>query len=101
MLESRKDNGNIEAEEYTRWKDDHDDEPKRPYRLWDAREKHDMQYRYYSNKRNALNAALIESAWSKVGCSIEVYDCRNASHLATFTRRTTGEISRWLSRHAD
>jgi hypothetical protein len=85
-------------EHYKRWNEDHDDEPKRPYRLWDARAKADLQYRYYSHQRNALNAGLLETAWARVGTSIEVYDCRTASHLATFTRHSTGQISRWLSR---
>jgi len=99
MLEARKDVD--ETEEYTRWNEEHDDEPKRPYRLWDAKERCDMLHRYYSNQRNALNGALLEAAWAKVGTSIEVYDCRNASHLATFTRSTTGQISRWLSSKAN
>lgn len=84
------------AREYTRWKDDHDEPTKRPYRLWDAVAKQDMPHRYYSIERNALNGALLETAWGKVGTSIEVYDCRTARHIATFTRRTNGQITRWV-----
>jgi len=82
---------------YTRWKDEHDEPVKRPYRLWDAVAKRDMQYRYYAHQQNALNGALLESAWSDVGTSIEVYDCRTAKHIATFTRKTTGQINRWIA----
>lgn len=79
---------------YTRW---HGDEPtKRPFRLWDANAKCDLRWRYYQIKRNALNGALLESAWAKVGTSIEVYDCRTAHHLATFTRSAEGKITRLL-----
>jgi hypothetical protein len=85
-----------EAHEYTRWKEDHDGETKRPFRLWDAIEKHDMPHRYYAIRQNALNGALLEAAWAKVGTSIDVYDCRTAKHIATFTRKSTGQISRWL-----
>ena len=81
---------------YTRWKDEHDEPTKRPYRLWDAIAKCDMRYRYYEIERNALNGALLEAAWARVGTSIEVYDCRTAKHIATFTRHSTGQITRWL-----
>jgi hypothetical protein len=96
MLESRRDHANHDTEEYTRWKDEHDEPTKRPFRLWDAIAKHDMPYRYYVHQQNALNGALLEAAWAKVGTSIEVYDCRTARHLATFSRKSTGQITRWL-----
>jgi predicted acetyltransferase len=85
-----------EVQEYTRWREDHDGATKRPFRLWDAIAKHDMPHRYYAIERNALNGALLEAAWAKVGTSIEVYDCRTARHIATFTRKTTGQISRFI-----
>ncbi len=96
MLESRKDHAHHDTEEYTRWKDEHDEPSKRPYRLWDAIAKHDMPHRYYAHQQNALNGALLEAAWAKVGTSIDVYDCRTARHLATFSRKSTGQITRWL-----
>lgn len=72
---------------YTHW---NKEEPtQRPYRLWNAVAKRDMRYRYYKIKRNALDGALLEARWAKVGAVIEVYDCRTASHLGTFKRHPT------------
>jgi hypothetical protein len=95
MLEDKRMTATTEHHEYTRWKEEHDEPTKRPFRLWDAINKHDMPHRYYVHEQNALNGALLEAAWAHVGTSIEVYDCRTAKHLATFTRKTTGQISIW------
>jgi len=81
---------------YTVWEGD--EETKRPFRLWDANAKQDMVHRYYAIRLNAINAALLEAAWARVGVSIEVYDCRDAKHIATFTRSASGQITRWLAR---
>ena len=72
---------------YTRW--DKEEPSLRPYRLWDANAKRDMRWRYYKIKRNALDGALLEARWAKVGTAIEVYDCRSAQHLGTFKRHVT------------
>lgn len=66
-----------------------DGEAKRPFRLWDSVAKRDMCYRYYQIKRNALDGALLETRWAKVGATIEVYDCRTGSLLGIFQRHTT------------
>lgn len=83
---------------YPLWKDTHDEPVKRPFRLWNAIEKRDMVHRYYSIEFNSLKAALFEAAFATVGTSIEVYDCRTARHLGTFTRKSTGQVSRWLAK---
>lgn len=62
----------------------------RPYRLWDAVKKAEVRYRYYGNDRHAHWGALKETAWAKIGTSIEVYNCTNASHMGTYTRVISG-----------
>jgi hypothetical protein len=86
-----------EALDYTRWNQQHDEPTKRPFRLWDAQAKHDMPHRYYTHKQNALNGGLLEAAWARAGTSIEVYDCRTARHIATFTRKPAGQLAIWLN----
>lgn len=100
MLDAkRSDTVGSEESEYTRWKDDHDEAPVRPYRWWNAEEKCDMPHRFYSVLQNALNGAFLETAWwMKPGHSIEVYDVRTAKHLATFTRQPGGGVTRWLDK---
>lgn len=58
----------------------------RPFRLWDSVAKRNLRWRYYSDSRRAMNAALIEVRWSKVNETIEVYDCRNGRLLGTYKR---------------
>lgn len=43
---------------------------KRPYRIWDAKKKRDVRYRYYVIKKNALDGALLEVRWGKMGDSL-------------------------------
>ena len=62
---------------------------KRPYRLWDSVAKRDMPHRYYAIKRNALDGALLETRWAKVGTTIEVYDCRTGKLFGIFQRHPT------------
>lgn len=62
---------------------------KRPYRIWDAKKKRDVRYRYYVIKKNALDGALLEVRWGKVGDSLEVYDCRYGILFGVFTRHAT------------
>lgn len=59
----------------------------RPFRLWDAQLKHDLPHRYYKDKKRAHMGALIESRWSEVGRTIEVYDVRYGKLLGQYTRR--------------
>ena len=65
----------------------HDAESVRPFRLWDAKEKQQMQWRYYSNKRNAHVGALIEARWAEIGKTIEVFDIRTGRLLGQYTRK--------------
>jgi predicted DNA-binding WGR domain protein len=62
---------------------------RRPYRIWDANAKKDVRYRYYAIERNALDGALLEARWGKVGTALEVYDCRHGTLLGTFKRHAT------------
>lgn len=59
----------------------------RPYRLWDAKEKRNLRWRCYANKRNALIGALIETAMLDIGKTVEVYDCRYQTLQGQFTKR--------------
>ena len=61
-------------------------EPKRPFRLWDAKRKCNLRWRNYADARRAMNAALIEVRWASVSESIEVYDIRNGRLLGVYTR---------------
>ena len=61
-------------------------ESKRPYRLWNANEKHAMRWRYYSNSKRAHMGALIEARWAKVGTVIEVYNAENGRLLGQYKR---------------
>ena len=63
-----------------------DGEAKRPYRLWNANAKHDVRHRCYGIKRNALDGALLEVRWGKVGVVLEVYDCRTGALLGQYKR---------------
>lgn len=58
----------------------------RPYRLWDAKRKQNMRWRYYSDKRRAHMGALIEARWAHVGDVIEVYDARTGRMLGQYIR---------------
>lgn len=78
--------GHVGVEVKYRW-DESRGEPQRPYRLWDAQNKQNLRYRYYSDPKRAHIAALIEAKWSRVGASIEVYDCRTGRLLGQYTRR--------------
>lgn len=74
-------------EELYSWDTKKRGEAVRPFRLWDAVNKKNLQWRYYSDKKRAHIAALIEARWLAVGASIEVYDCRNGKLLGQYTRR--------------
>lgn len=61
-------------------------ETARPFRLWDAKARRFLRWRYYSSARRAHDGALIEVRWSK-GEAIEVLDIRTAKWLATYILR--------------
>lgn len=64
---------------------------KRPYRLWDAKEKQPLRWRYYSNPRRAHLGALIEARWAKVGTVVEVFNAENGRLLGQY-RRTPDSV---------
>ncbi len=66
-----------------------DDGHKRPYRLWDAKEKQELRWRYYSIPRNAHIGALIEARWAKVGTTIEVINIDTGRMVGQYTRHPT------------
>lgn len=65
----------------------HDDEPARPYRLWNANEKRAERWRCYSSVDNAHNGATLQLRWAPPLTHIEVYDVRTWRHLGTYTKR--------------
>jgi hypothetical protein len=65
------------------------EDPKRPYRLWNARLKEQMRWRYYSNPKHAHLGALIEARWGEIGTVIEVFDSRTGALLGQYKRTPT------------
>jgi len=63
-----------------------DEETQRPFRIWDSVEKQDVAHRYYKVEKNALDSALLEVRWAKVGRTLEVYDISNGRWLGTYKR---------------
>lgn len=68
----------------------HNEESTRPYRLWDAKAKAAMPYRYYKHYRRAHLGALIECRWAKVGTTIEVFNTTNGRLLGQYYRGVDG-----------
>jgi hypothetical protein len=62
------------------------DAAKRPFRLWDAKKKAQVRWRYYADWRRAVNAAFIELKWAVVGTVIEVIDIRTGRLLGQYKR---------------
>jgi hypothetical protein len=65
----------------------HDKESVRPFRLWDAKQKQQLRWRYYSDRKHAHIGALIEVRWSEIGTTIEVFDTRTGRLLGQYTRK--------------
>lgn len=72
------------------------DEVKRPYRLWDSKNKCQMRWRCYLNLRHAHMGALYEAAWSDGSTVIEVFDIRNGSLKGQYHREGS-HIKFWRS----
>ena len=68
---------------------DDGDESARPFRLWDARGKTQLRWRWYKHPRNAHLGALIEARWADPGTVIEVFDIRTAQLLGQYKRTPT------------
>lgn len=62
------------------------EDTKRPYRLYDAKKKENLRWRYYGDSTRAHNAALIEVRWAKVNEVIEVYNCVTGRLLGVYKR---------------
>ena len=59
----------------------------RPFRLWDAKAKKELRWRYYGDRRRAHFAALVEARWADVGTCIEVYDASTGHLCGQYMRR--------------
>lgn len=59
----------------------------RPFRLWDAKAKKPIRFRYFRHKHNAHVGALIEARWAAVGTTIEVHNKETGRLLGQYTRR--------------
>ena len=66
------------------------EDPKRPYRLWNATENANMRWRCYSDKKRAHQGALLEANWGVVGLCIHVFDARDARWLGEYKRTLKG-----------
>jgi hypothetical protein len=73
---------------YFLWESDR--EAARPFRLWDHQRKRNVPHRCFSTLEKARNAAIIHTAFSKVGECFEVYDCRNQKLHWQFKLRIQG-----------
>ncbi len=69
------------------WDREQRGEATQPFRLWDAKNRIDMRWRYYTTEKRAKNGALLEVRWLQVGASIEVYDVRTGRLCGQYTRR--------------
>ena len=74
------------------------DEVKRPYRLWDSKEKTQVNHAFFKNLRHAHMRALCEAAWSKGDSVFEVFDIRNGGLRGQYKRHGQ-EIQFWRSTH--
>lgn len=77
---------------------DDPDQVKRPYRLWDSKEKKNLQWRCFKNLRHAHMGALTEAAWTKGDNTIEVYDIRVGGLRGQY-KRHGDQIKFWRSNH--
>lgn len=75
------------------------EEVKRPFRLWNTKEKAQVQWAYFKNLRHAHNRALGEAAWSKGDAVFEVFDIRNGGIRGQYKRHGQ-DIQFWRSSHA-
>lgn len=75
-----------------------DGEVQRPFRLWNAADKKQVQWAYFKNLRHAHMRALCESAWSKADAVFEVFDIRNGGLRGQYHRRGQ-DIKFWRSSH--
>lgn len=61
----------------------------RPFRLWNAEQKHQVRWRCYLHPYNAHNGALIEARYLKPGEAIEMFDIRTGALWGQYVRTPT------------
>lgn len=71
---------------------------KRPYRLWNTKDKEQVQWAYFKNLRHAHMRALCEAAWSNGDSVFEVFDIRNGGLRGQY-KRVGQHIQFWRSSH--
>lgn len=77
---------------------DDDDDTKRPYRLWNTKDREQVQWAYFKNLRHAHMRALAEAAWAKGDAVIEVFDIRVGALRGQYHRHGD-QIRFWRSHH--
>jgi len=77
---------------------DEADKVRRPFRLWDSKEKTEVRWAYFKNLRHAHMRALCEAAWSKGDSVYEVFDIRNGGLRGQY-KRVGPKIEFWRSGH--
>lgn len=68
----------------------------RPFRLWLAKEKRQMRWRYYAFSWSAIEGAWAEIQWAHAGQAIEVFNTNNGQHIATFAMKPGGNVHRFV-----
>lgn len=68
----------------------------RPFRIWNAKERKQLQWRNYAYSWSAIGGAWAEIQWMKANTSLEVFDTATGKHIATFTKQPGGHFSRWV-----
>jgi hypothetical protein len=74
------------------------EEVRRPFRLWDSKEKTEVRWACFKNLRHAHMRALCEAAWSKGDSVFEVFDIRNGGLRGQY-KRVGKHIEFWRSTH--
>lgn len=65
----------------------------RPFRLWNAKDRKPLQWRYFAFHDNAIDAAMRDVKWLKGRFSaLEVYNTTNGTHIATISVNRRGSI---------
>lgn len=62
------------------------DDTERPFRIWDAKAKEALRWRYYAHLRNAHLGALVECRWAEVGTVLEVYNVLTGKLMGQYRR---------------
>src|SRR5262245_26255530 len=67
------------------------DEEKRPYRLWNTKEKKQVNWAWFKNLRHAHMRALCEAAWANEDTVLEVFDIRTGALRGQYAKRRSEE----------